>query len=66
VEVSVVVVWYFFFFFFLRVRVCSPLFFAFVAHFVFLREVWIRTQRAAIASRRATTHLHNLATHLPI
>jgi hypothetical protein len=39
-----------------------------VAHFVFLRDVWIRTQRAAIASRRATnlaTHFPNLATHLP-
>ncbi len=31
------------------------------AHFVFLRYVWIGTQRAALASRRAT----NLATHLP-
>ncbi len=28
--------------------------FAYVAHFVFLRNVWIRTQRAAVASRRAT------------
>jgi hypothetical protein len=35
--------------------------YAYVAHFVFLRDVWIRTQRAAVASRRAT----NLATHLP-
>ncbi len=34
---------------------------AFVAHFVFLRDVWIRTQRAAVASRRAT----NLATRFP-
>jgi hypothetical protein len=34
--------------------------FASVAHFVFLRDVWIRTQRAAVTSRRAT----NLATHL--
>ncbi len=34
--------------------------FANVAHFVFLRNVWIRTQRAAVASRCAT----NLATHL--
>jgi hypothetical protein len=33
--------------------------FAYVARFVFLRNVWIRTQRAAIAC--AT----NLATHLP-
>jgi hypothetical protein len=38
--------------------------FAYVAHFVFLRDIWIRTQssqRAAAASRRATI----LATHLP-
>ncbi len=35
--------------------------FAYVAHFVFLRDVWIRTQRPAVAIRRAT----NLATHLP-
>jgi hypothetical protein len=34
--------------------------FAYVAHFVFLRDVWIRTQRLAVASRCAT----NLATHL--
>ncbi len=33
--------------------------FAYVAHFVFLRDVWIRTQIAA--SRRTA----NLATHLP-
>jgi hypothetical protein len=26
--------------------------FAYVAHFVFLRDVWIRTQRAAVAIRR--------------
>jgi hypothetical protein len=41
--------------------------FAYVAHFVFLRNVWIRTQRVAIASRHATnfaTHLRDLATHL--
>ncbi len=36
--------------------------FAYVAHFVFFRDVWIRTQKAAVASRRAT----NLATHLPV
>jgi hypothetical protein len=35
--------------------------FAYVAYFVFLRDVWIRTQRAAVASRRAT----NLAINLP-
>ncbi len=34
--------------------------FAFVGHFVFLRDAWIRTQRAAVGSRRAI----NLATHL--
>jgi hypothetical protein len=34
--------------------------FAKVAHFVFLRNVWIRTQRVAVASRCAT----NLSTHL--
>jgi len=33
---------------------------AYVAYFVFLRDVWIRTQRAAVASRCAT----NLVTHL--
>ncbi len=32
------------------------------AHFAFLIDVWIRTQRAAVACRRAT----NLATHLPM
>jgi hypothetical protein len=36
------------------------IFFIYVAHFVFLRDVWIRTQRAAVASRRAT----NLATYI--
>jgi hypothetical protein len=39
-----------------------------VAHFVFLRDVWIRTQRVAAASRRAAnlaTNLPYLATHLP-
>ncbi len=34
---------------------------AYVARFIFLRDIWIRTQRAAIANRRAT----NIATHLP-
>jgi hypothetical protein len=27
--------------------------FAFVTHFVFLRDVWIRTQRAAVRSKQA-------------
>ncbi len=40
------------------VYVCHS--FAYVAYFVFLRDVSIRTQRAAVASRRA----NNLATHL--
>jgi hypothetical protein len=31
---------------------CVGHFFAFVSHFVFLKDVWIRTQRAAAASRR--------------
>jgi hypothetical protein len=31
--------------------------FAYVAQFVFLRAVWIRTQRAALACRRATMQL---------
>ncbi len=35
--------------------------FAYVAHFCILSNVWIRTQRAAVESRRTT----NLATHLP-
>jgi hypothetical protein len=34
--------------------------FTYVAHFVFLRDVWILSQRAAVAGRRA----NNLATHL--
>jgi hypothetical protein len=39
-----------------------------VARFVFLRDVWIQTHGAAVASRRATslaTHLANLANHPP-
>ncbi len=42
--------------------------FACLAHYVFFRDVWIRTQRAVVASRRAinlATHLTRLATHLP-
>jgi hypothetical protein len=38
--------------------VCHSL--AIVALFVILKDVWIRTQRAAVASRRATS----LAAHL--
>ncbi len=47
---------------------CAGHSFASFAHFVFLTDVWIRTQRSAVASRRATnlaTHLLNLSTHLP-
>ncbi len=40
---------------------CDVHSFVYVAHFVLLRDVWIGTQRAAVASRRAT----NLAIHLP-
>ncbi len=42
--------------------------FAYVAHFIFLSDVWIRTHRAAVASRRDTNlanHLPKLATHFP-
>jgi hypothetical protein len=55
---------------------CAGHSFAYVAHYVFLRGVWIRTQRTTVASRRAinlathlpylVTHLSNLATHLPL
>ncbi len=47
---------------------CAGHSFAYIANFVFLKDVWIRTQRATGASRRATnlaTHLNHLATHLP-
>ncbi len=42
--------------------------FSYVARFLFFKNVWIRTPRAAVASRRATnlaSHLPGLATHLP-
>ncbi len=50
---------FFFFFFFLADQsvMAIPLVMSSILNF--LRDVWIRTQRAAIASRRAT----NLATH---
>ncbi len=47
--------------YFLRAIQCVGHSFPYVAHFIFLRYVWIRTLRAAAASRRAT----NIATHLP-
>ncbi len=52
---------YIFLYFLLGGLECNGHSFVYVAHFVFLRDVWIRTQRAAVASRRAT----NLANHLP-
>ncbi len=48
--------------YFWRARVATPLLISPTYFFVFLRDVWIRTQRAVVASRRATI---NLATHLP-
>jgi hypothetical protein len=51
---------YFFIYFFGGLE-CVGHSIGYVAHFVFLRDVWIRTQRAAIASRRAI----NLATYVP-
>jgi hypothetical protein len=57
----------FFVYIFWRARVFGHSF-AYVAHFVFLRDVWIRTHRAVVASRRPTnldTHLPCLAIHLP-
>ncbi len=44
-----------------RQQIFFVYFFGGLEHFVYLRDVCIRTQRAAVASRRAT----NLATHLP-
>ncbi len=52
----------FFYIFFWRARECVGHIFAYVAHFVYSRDYWIRTLRAAVASRRA----FNLATHLPL
>ncbi len=48
--------------FFLAGCECFGHSFVYVAHFVILRDAWIRTQRAAAARRCA----NNLATHLPI
>ncbi len=60
--------YYYFLVYFLGGLECVGHSSAYVAHFVFLRDVWIRAQRAAVASRRATnlaTHFPILATHLP-
>jgi hypothetical protein len=53
---------YFFCIFFCGLE-CVGHYFAYVAHFVFLGDVWIRTQRAAVASR-STANSATLA--LPI
>ncbi len=53
--------WFSFFCIFFGGLECVGPLFAYVAHFVFLRDAWIRTQWAAVASSSAT----NLATHLP-
>jgi hypothetical protein len=51
---------------------CAGHSFAYVAHVVFFRDDWIRTQRAAISSRCPTNlathshHLPNLAPHFPV
>ncbi len=57
--------WFFFCPFFWRAKACWPLLCLYMAPiFVFLTNIWIRTQRAAVASRRATnflaSHLHFL------
>ena len=53
-------IWFFLYIFFGGLE-CVGQSFAYVAHFVFLRDVWIRTRSAAGASRCAT----NLANSLP-
>jgi hypothetical protein len=58
------------FFIFLGGLVCVGHSFASDAHFVFLRDVWIRTQRATNSASLLPTNLAshlptNLATHLP-
>jgi hypothetical protein len=58
----------FLYFYFFGGLECVGHSFASVAHFVILIDERIRTQRAAVTSRRATnlaTHLSHLATHLP-
>jgi hypothetical protein len=52
--------WEYYFIFFSGLE-CVGYSFVYVARFVFLRDVWTRTQRDAVASRRAT----NLTIHLP-
>ncbi len=57
-----------FFVYFLGGLECVGHSFAYIANFVFLRDVCIRTHKAVVASMRTTnvaTHLPNLAAHLP-
>jgi hypothetical protein len=51
--VSLPFLFYFYFIFYFYLE-CAGHSFAYVAHSIFLRDVWIRTPRAAVASRRAT------------
>jgi hypothetical protein len=52
--------------YFLRATVCWNSF-AYVAYFVFFwRDVWIRTQRAAVNRSVASRRAIYLATHLPL
>jgi hypothetical protein len=54
------------FYFFGGIEFVSQKSLAFIVHFVFLRDVSFRTQRAAVGRRRATNYLSPyLATHLP-
>ncbi len=58
-----------FFEYFLGGLECVGHSFAYIAYFVFSRDVWIRTQRAAVASMPSTdldAHFPNLAAHLPV
>jgi hypothetical protein len=48
----------YFFYFLWRARVCWPLLFLCRAHLWFLRDVWIRIQRATVASWRAFNLRH--------
>jgi hypothetical protein len=48
---------YSFFVYFFGGQECVCHSFAYVAHLVFLGDVWIRTQRAAVASRCATQNI---------
>jgi hypothetical protein len=57
--VYVLCIFFIYFLFFFGGLECAGHSYAYVAHLLFLRDVWIRTQKATIASRRA----NSLATH---